>query len=372
MKNFFFIILLIQCAQLPENLHAQNQSQNAPLDLYDAVIDESEIKPWENIDDKIRKNFFLKADVTKTECYVGEPLMAIFKAYSRLDANSQVVKRPSLSGFSVIEMVDAYNNQPDIEKYNGKYFYVHLIRKVQLFPLQPGSFTLEPAEVESVIHLRKSDENQSTLRNLRNLFRRGRRENDPEMERQITFQTPPVNIHVNPLPVKGQPEDFAGAVGNFAVEMQMKDTAAIQRIPASVKLLISGTGNFPLVTDPEIKWPAGVEVSGPTVSEDVNKYAYPLSGKKVFQYTLEHRDTGSYTIPAIRFTYFDPSSKTYKIAETSPVNYTVSTGSVNTNPATNIIPRSIETPLHYYYFGVIVFVIIILIITQLVKRKKPG
>ena len=39
-------------------------------------------------------------------------------------------------------MVDAYNNHPEIERYNGQNYFVHLIRKVQLFPLQAGHLPL--------------------------------------------------------------------------------------------------------------------------------------------------------------------------------------------------------------------------------------
>lgn len=347
--------------------------QGQPSDLYNMVEDESQVRPGENIDEKIKKNFFLKAEVTKTECYVGEPIMAVFRAYSRLDANSQVVKRPSLSGFSVIEMVDAYNNQPDIEKYNGKYFYVHLIRKVQLFPLQPGSFTLEPAEVESVIHLRSSSDNPGGLRKLRDIFRKNHRSSDPSLERQITFETPPVNIHVNPLPDKGQPEDFAGAVGNFSVIFQMEDATVMLKEPVAVKLIVSGTGNFPLITDPPVAWPPGVEASEPTVTEEVNKYAYPLSGLKIFKYTLEHQHPGTYTIPVIRFSFFDPSTKSYKMAETNPLNYTVSPGSGKKKKASeDIVVKSKETPLQYYYFGLIALVIIAIVVFQLVRNSKKG
>jgi len=129
------------------------QQQSSPDDI-DTEL-ESELQPGESINDKIKKNFFLRVEPSKTTCYVGEPLMVVYKAYSRLNANSQIAKRPSLTGFSVMEMVDAYDGKPEIEKYNGRYYYTNLIRKVQLFPLQEGSYTLDPAEIETVIHFTK-------------------------------------------------------------------------------------------------------------------------------------------------------------------------------------------------------------------------
>jgi hypothetical protein len=330
------------------------------------VEDNSELAPGENADEKIKKNFFLRAEVSKNECYVGEPVMAVFKAYSRLDANSQVLRRPSLSGFSVVEMVDAYNNHPDVERYNGENYFVHLIRKVQLFPLQPGNFTIEPAEVESIIHLKRST--KPGIR-IRDFFRK--RDSDASLDRQIVFRTPPLNIQVNPLPLKDQPEDYAGAVGDFIVHLQMSDTALAAREPNIVKLIISGTGNFPLVTEPHIAWPSSAEINGPTVSEQVNKYAYPLSGVKAYQFTIEHRDTGTFTIPPVRFSYFDPRIKSYKTAQSKELRYTVSAASTSKNKDAPVIFRNEkQTPLHYYYFAALALVIISLIIYFMLKPAK--
>ena len=336
------------------------------------VEDKSELDPGENIDEVIKKNFFLHAEVSKTECFVGEPVMAVFKAYSRLDANSQVLKRPSLGGFSVIEMVDSYSNQPDIERFNGENYYVHLIRKVQLFPLQAGSFVIEPAEVESVIHLRKSNSRIKSLRHLRDFFRR--RQPDPSLERQMVFKTAPLNVSVSALPEKDQPADYAGAVGDFLIQLQMPDTTIEAREPTTVKLIISGTGNFPLVTEPEVQWPPSAEVSRPSVTEQVNKYAYPLSGLKSYQFTIEHRDTGTFTIPSVQFSYFDPESKTYKIAKSNEVKYTVAnsiSGQEDKN-AELVFKTPSNSSLHYYYFGAVAVIIISLIIYFILRPPKKS
>lgn len=356
MRIIFITILLYFCMEA----RPQDGRSN------DFVENKSEVRAGESIDEKIRKNFFLKADISKTECYVGEPVMAVFKAYSRLDASSQVLKRPSLSGFSVLEMVDAYSNEPHVEQYKGENFNVHLIRKVQLFPIQPGTFTIEPAEVESMIHLRKGDEKIS----LRDFFRR--KKGDAALERQMVFQTPPVEIKVSALPIEGQPAEFSGAVGDFQIQVQLEDSSIGAREPVVVKLIVSGTGNFPLVTEPKVNWSPAAEISGPTVSEQVNKYAFPLAGMKTFQFTIVHRDSGSFIIPPIKFSYFDPSTKKYKTAESKEVRYSVSATSEKSSiPSDQMIFRNEnETPVHYYYFAIIVGVIICVIVWLMLRPAK--
>src|SRR6201999_3240685 len=93
------------------------------------------LKPGENIRDKVRKNLFVKVQVDRNTCYVGEPIVATYKLYSRLNAESRVTKRPSLNGFSVYDMIDPGADAVSVEKLNGKAYTVHTIRKTQLIPL---------------------------------------------------------------------------------------------------------------------------------------------------------------------------------------------------------------------------------------------
>ncbi len=90
------------------------------------------VKPGEKVEDKIRKNFFIKVEVSKTDCYLGEPIVATYKLYARLRSDSRVTRHPSLNGFSVYDMIDPSEDRVSVEKVNGKNFSVHMIRKTQL------------------------------------------------------------------------------------------------------------------------------------------------------------------------------------------------------------------------------------------------
>lgn len=301
-----------------------SEAQRHYFEYDDRVENKSEIKSGETMQEKVKKDFFLKTEVTKTECFVGEPIMATFKAYSRLNANSRVVKRPSLTGFSVMEMVDGYSNNPEVELVNGKYYYVHLIRKALLSPLQPGNFTLEGAEVESIIHFTRAIHSGSAISGLRGILRgSGKNEEYENLDYHVNLETPVVSITVNPLPTAGQPSDFSGAVGHFTVSVGMPQKEVALNDPAVVRFVVSGAGNFPLITEPVISWPAGLKVSAPMVREEVNKYKYPLTGAKIFEYTLQTSIAGQFSIPSLGFSYFDPAEARYKTINTAPLLYTV-------------------------------------------------
>ena len=64
------------------------------------------LRPGEDPYQKISQNLFLKVMVNKQSCYPGEPVLAIFKLYSRLQSRSDIVKNPGFYGFTVYDMVN--------------------------------------------------------------------------------------------------------------------------------------------------------------------------------------------------------------------------------------------------------------------------
>lgn len=322
------------------------------------VEDESEIKPGENIEQKIKDNFYLKGEANKQTCYVGEPVMVVYKAYSRLNANSQVVRRPSLTGFSVIEMVDSYDNRPEIEKIGNKAFFTHLIRKAQLFPLQAGTFTLDAAEVESTIYFYRNSDN-GLNDDLQRLLERSTVDQPPvftRLEHKAVLKSKPFEIAVKPLPETGQPANFSGAVGLYSIGLRVIKSELQQGEPGKLQVMISGNGNFPLVTAPNIEWPANVEVSEPSVKEELNKLIYPLQGGKIFEYSFSSKDTGNFSVPGVEFSYFDPAQKKYISKKSSPAAFHVHRGVKATNlPARKVPIVAIDPPLpfYWYWFGMV-------------------
>lgn len=309
-------------------------------------------------EDNVRKNFFIRAEVNKKNCYVGEPLEAVYKVYMRLNSNAQVVKRPSLNGFSVIEMVDAYDNRREKELYNGVPYYVNIIRKVQLIPLQDGEFTLDPAEVEGVVHFNQKDaaDNWSAL------------------DYPFHVKSEPVAITVKPLPLANQPTAFPGAVGQFSIAVNTPPSPIRQGDLVKIQVVISGTGNLPLITAPVVVWPKGVDTADPAVKEDLNKYTYPLSGSKQFEYSFAAPDTGDCIIPAISFHYFDPAQNAYKTAVSQPVTLHIIAGASKAEIAerNTALAENNESgiPKHLYFFGFIVLLIAGWIVYQFFQLKK--
>ena len=290
----------------------------------EAVDHDYLLKPGENVKEKIRKNLFVKVQVDRNTCYVGEPIVATYKLYSRLNSESRVTKRPSLNGFSVYDMVDPSSDVVSVEKLNGKAFTVHIIRKTQLIPLQAGNIDLDPVEVENTVHFIKGGaraEPHHSGNSLRDLLDQLADDNNvgPEVDENVTLDTKPYTITVKPLPEESKPVNYNGAVGNFSIEASLADKSVAAQDEATLHVVVKGKGNLPVITAPAIAWPAGIDAFDPKAKEDVNKTVVPMSGSKSFDYVFTARDSGHYTIPAVNFSYFDPSSQTYKTAGSEPL-----------------------------------------------------
>ena len=278
------------------------------------------LRPGENIADKIKKNLFVRAQADKTTCFLGEPIVVTYKLYSRLRSESRVTKRPSLNGFSVYDMTDPNADIASVETLNGKQFAVHIIRKAQLIPLQPGTIALDPAEVENKVYfLKQSGTGRRQHSLLDEIFGQSEGEEGAETSQDITLQSQPLAINIKPLPESNKPADFNGAVGEFSVEAQLENKKIAARDAGTLKLVVKGNGNLPLVNAPQVNWPDSIEAYDPTAKENIDKTVAPLGGSKTFSYVFTPREKGNYTLGPIGFSYFDPSTATYKTVRTSAV-----------------------------------------------------
>jgi len=314
--------------EVTANGSSNNNAQPIPQSVWPGetadVDKEYFLKKGENIAQKIHKNLFVKVDVSKTHCYVGEPIVATYKLYSRLQSESRVIKHPSLNGFSVYDMIDPNNDMPSVETVNGKPFTVHVIRKAQLIPLQAGVVDLDPVEIENTVHFLKnvSGQNKSSSRDIfDNLLDEDVRA--VPVEQDITLESKPVSISVKDLPQENKPADFNGAVGHFTVHAAVENKNISSKDADILKLTIKGNGNLPIVNAPSIQWPDGVENYEPTTKENIDKTVAPLGGSKTFEYSFIPQQAGDYVIPPVQFAYFDPVSSSYKTTSTEELKLSV-------------------------------------------------
>lgn len=301
------------------------------------------LMPNENLKDKVAKNLFIKATIDKNSCYVGEPVLATFKLFTRLDSESKIVKRPSLNGFSVVDMEQPETGIFSKEMYNGKMYNCYLIRKVQLFPLQSGLLTIEPVEVENLVRMiraraRSKKETNTWLDAVMEKVKESEYSNGDVVQETIILKSDSLKVNVLDLPEKNKPESFDGAVGNFSMEASLLNKSIAANDYATLRVVIKGKGNLPMITAPTVHWPSGVDSFDAKLSEVIDKHNAPISGVKTFDIPFAVSKTGLFTIPQINFTYFDEQTKTYHTLSSDSLQLNVTAAVKRKTPVFNDEP----------------------------------
>ncbi len=241
----------------------------------------------------------IKTEIGKKECYVGEPVTATFTLLSKVVTASEVIKNPGFYGFSVVEM------PADVATLEGDYtggYEKHQLRKVQLYPMQAGRLLIDEMTVHNLVQSIDAEGNA--------------------VHRELLLTSTPQYIHVKPLP-KEPVAHFAGAVGRFAVKAKLKvDELPVGRT-GRLLLTVSGAGNFLQLPIPEVAWPAHIEGFDPQVTEQLQKHAVPVAGRRQYEYTFTADSAGHYAIPPVVFTYFDPQQEKYNTVATDSLHLTV-------------------------------------------------
>jgi hypothetical protein len=287
------------------------------------------LKKGESAAAKVKQNMILKLELDKTSCYVGEPVIATYKLYTRLKSESNLVKNPSFNGFSVIDLQQPDNVSYKTEKINGREYNVYVIRRAQIYPLQSGKLELDPAEIENNVYFIKEEYARQQGSVLGDMFREFEEATIPPEgieNHKVTLQSQPAAVIVKPLPELNAPASFKGAVGNFNIVAMLQKDNFTTDDAGKLRVVISGQGNLQLVNAPEIQWPKGFEAFEPATTDDLVKTTVPVSGRKIIDYSFTIAEPGAYVLPAVKFSYFDPKEGKYKTDSTKPIAFTVAKG----------------------------------------------
>ncbi len=292
------------------------------------VLTDYILKTGEDPGEKIKKNLFIRVETDKKSCYLGEPVVATYKLYTRLKSESSLTQNPSFNGFSVVDMLPPNINQYQTERLNGKEYNVYILRKVQLYPLQPGSIDLEAAEVENSIRFIREEYLKS--RNMRaDMLGEADMLTLPAeayANKKITVSNAPVTITVNDVPATNRPASYRGAAGDFSITAAAEKTTLTTDDAGKLLVTIEGSGNMPLLVAPDINWPEGVEVFEPKTTDNINKTVVPVSGSKYFEYSFIISKPGTYVLPSITFSWLDTKTGRFRTDSTKPITLAVSQG----------------------------------------------
>lgn len=262
---------------------------------------------------------FLRILPSKREVYVGEQLVSELKVYTRVNTRPAAgTKDVPYEGFYKKSIdPDESARRQDI---GGQQYVSQVIQRHILIPQKSGNLVIEPFESEWMVQQRVQRRSNSPFDSFFD---------DPffsgVQEVPTTLATRPVTIKVKPLPV-GAPAGFTGGVGSFQMKAELSAEEVTVNEALSLKLTISGTGNLPLLGEPQVNLPPDHDIYEVTRNLNTSNNGQRIRGSLTFEYPIVARHAGKFRIAPIRFAWFDPQKGEYLSLSSEEFFFTVLKG----------------------------------------------
>lgn len=248
-------------------------------------------------------NIFIRTIVNKTTVHEQEALVLSYKLYfAGVDVAqfTNNTKLPEFDGFLKQE-IEQGDIQTELEHYNGRNYQTAVLYQTLLYPQHSGDIKIEPAQFEAVLRVQVRQQVRSIFDDFFGSY--------TNVTRALT--APGVTIHSEALP-KGKPANFSGGVGQFSLTGDISATELKANDAVTVRLTIQGAGNMKMLKSPAIDWPEGFETYDPKVTNKLKQTTQGMSGTREIEYLAIPRSAGTYSIPAVTFSYFDTRDNQYK------------------------------------------------------------
>ena len=270
-----------------------------------------------------------------------------------LEADAEA--RLSSTGERVDRLVRATLETASTEVWEGEVFPLRY--EILLLGNQQASLASDPSSwAPDGLRVAPWPESQNVRRNLGGVLRVGRLfETKAMAERAGTLELPPIEMDVelvsgrtfglfgpfgggqaervrvpsNPLrlTVKSLPQPaapgFTGAVGQFRLESRLTPETVAVGEPVTWSVTLRGTGNWPKNFDfPTRRVPGSMRVIEPEVKRE-SAPDKPFEASATQDIVIIPREPGTFDIPALQFSFFNPATGDYETLATEPARLIV-------------------------------------------------
>ncbi len=284
----------------------------SPQGLVVKVVKQGE-GPKKGLKEGKDKSVFVDASISlQRDPYVGEQIVLQYDLMAnprKIEAQPRPPSEPNLDDFWIEELDDRTLGSQRGVRVGGQYFKQTLLRRYAIYPLEAGEATIDAMTVPIVT----------------GGFMQARKE--------FELQSEPITLNVKPLP-EGAPEDFyEGNVGDW--EFHVTSDRLRTRVGRAVTIRISarGTGQASRVKLPEIA-ENETQYRRSDVDENVEHKTQggQVISEKSISYSIVPLKEGMIEIPALRFSYFEPSSGEYRTKQHAAIRIEVGAGELPPEP----------------------------------------
>ena len=144
--------------------------------------------------------------------------------------------------------------------------------------------------------------------------------------------TTPLSITVLPLPTEGKPEDFSGMVGNYSFSANFDRTNLKVGEALTLAINIKGDGTPGTIAEPKLPAFSDFRSVPPENSIDKKVKGNKVITSKDIKVFLYPKKKGTFEIPAITYSWFNPAKKKYETASAGPWTIEVEKGDAPAEP----------------------------------------
>jgi hypothetical protein len=235
--------------------------------------------------------------VSATDVTVGEQVDIVTAAWFPRDLRLQLRRAPTLVP-PAVEGMWSYPQPAPVgiaasRRVGGLWYDLFVAHQIA-FPVRSGELAIAPAQMQYSVPLALQFFSQ---------------------EERFAVQSDSEHITVRPLPERGRPPGYSGAVGtDLSLERVIMPATARAHEPVHVSLMVAGKGNVTLWPLPAVSWPAGSRAYPDLVEERPETRNGVVTGTKTFGFSLVAEAVGTLVLPAVEYPYFDLGTRSFRIA----------------------------------------------------------
>jgi hypothetical protein len=261
------------------------------------------------------QTLFGRIRLASQQIYLGQVMPLEVLVFSRAD-----VPLKSFGGFNCeadgLGFKFLQNLKSGTQVINGESFNVQVIQGA-ISPTRTGTMNFGPCVVKAQLAVPRNRQSRRWPFD-DSIF--------DDMMSRVQLREVPVTIdatpvEVLPLPEEGRPADFAGAVGQWNLEVTAKPTEVAVGDPITLTIKVSGSGNIDTVPAPKLGSLDEFKTYDPTTK--TTKDELNTTGERVMQQVLIAKSAEIKELPEVRLTYFDPVAKAYRTAVQPPIKLVV-------------------------------------------------
>lgn len=258
------------------------------------------------------------AEVDRREVWVGQAVLWRFQFLRSVNLlASPEYRPPSTPGFLTVQ-----RPQREVSDWRDGREYAGAEVRLLLFPQTSGTAKVGAASAR----ISRGAFNPYDLAEHRDFFQRlfgaG----------QGMLVTPAFEIRVKPLPTRGRPAEFRGAVGDFQITASLDRQETRVGEPVTLEVRISGEGNLGLLDPPALPALPAFRVHETRSEGGLDPDGDRPTGTRTFTTVLEPRAPGEHRLAGMRFAWFDPEAGVYRTTTLPDLKVRV-TGTALPNPS---------------------------------------